>query len=291
MVNTEVQHDYQRRHGRSATYIPARGAAMIARAFGTDGPTRIQDAGIVYLLVIATAEFLTTFVHPIIGVSGHALLLGVLLLHSARINSSEERGFLLSLTLAPLIRIVSLGMPIGSMDEQWQFLLTGLPLLFAALVTIRSLGLTRYDVRLRLPARRWWPAVIVVGTSGALLGVIEYESSIIRPAGIAPSLRLEDVIVPGLAILLTTGLTEELIFRGILQTTAVRLLGTRPGIIFVSALFALLHMGAGSSLGLAFAFVVGIYFAAIAHWSKSLMGPIVAHTIINILLFIVLPAW
>jgi uncharacterized protein len=263
---------------------------LIDRALTIARRARREDVAIAYLVLIAIAEFLTAFVQPVVGVAGHAILLGILLVHASSARDSGERAFVLSLTLAPLIRIVSLGMPIGTMPEQWQFLLTGLPLLIAALLLVRVLALSRADIRLQLPALRWWPGVVATGAVGALIAGIEYDYSILRPPEIVSTLRLEDVIVPALAVALTTGFTEELIFRGILQTTAGRILGTRAGIIYVSALFAVLHMGIGSSLGLVIAFLVGIFFGVIAQWSKSLAGVVVAHIVINVLLFVVLPA-
>ena len=95
--------------------------------------------------------------------------------------------------------------------------------------------------------------------------------------------------MPALILLVGTGVVEELIFRGILQYTADEVYGSWRGIVFVSVLFAVLHIGHLSVLDVVFVFFVALYFGAAVRWTRSLIGVSIAHGLTNIMLFIVLP--
>ena len=69
-------------------------------------------------------------------------------------------------------------------------------------------------------------------------------------------------------ILLTcTGFVEELMFRGVMQRTAVDRFGFNS-LIYVSLLFAVLHMGYQNWLDVAFVFVVAVFFS----WTVKKQG-------------------
>src|SRR5207237_719798 len=70
-----------------------------------------------YLLLIAIAELLTTFVNPQLGLILHALLLLGLMLRGAFGPTDAERRLALALTLAPLIRLLSLTLPLSAFPQ------------------------------------------------------------------------------------------------------------------------------------------------------------------------------
>src|SRR5206468_3641420 len=76
----------------------------------------------------------------------------------------------------------------------------------------------------------------------------------------------------GLVISLATGLSEELIFRGILLKRAVEALDERYGLLYVTAIFASLHLYFLSATDMAFVFAVGLFYGFVVLNTKNLWG-------------------
>jgi len=85
-----------------------------------------------YLVLIALAELITTFSDPRVGLTLHGMLLVVLLLHTALVSKHAYHRLLLSLTLAPLIRILSLTLPLVGFPLLYWYFIISVPLLVAA---------------------------------------------------------------------------------------------------------------------------------------------------------------
>jgi DNA-binding XRE family transcriptional regulator len=129
---------------------------------------------------------------------------------------------------------------------------------------------------------------VQLGLAGLGLGLGAIEFSILQPNPLVGALSWQTLWLPALSLLIFTGLTEELIFRGLLQPLARDALG-RPALVYVALLFAVLHVGYLSLGDVAFVFAVGLLFAAIVQWSGSILGVTLAHGLTNIMLLLVLP--
>src|SRR5947208_1249907 len=92
-----------------------------------------------------------------------------------------------------------------------------------------------------------------------------------------------------LVVFLATGLSEELIFRGILLRRAVEALGGRSGLLYVTAIFASLHIFFLSGFDLLFVFGVGLFYGFVALKTKNLWGVILSHCLGNVILYLVAP--
>jgi len=88
--------------------------------------------------------------------------------------------------------------------------------------------------------------------------------------------------------LIFTGFLEEFIFRGMMQQATIQTMG-RLGLIYTSAVFAVLHIGYQSILDVIFVFVVGWFFALIVQKTHSIWGVTLAHGLTNISLFLIFP--
>lgn len=236
-----------------------------------------------YLAAITLAEGLTTLVSPQVGLILHGLILLALLLEAAFSERKFTRRFLLALALAPLTRLMSLVLPLQHFPLAYWYLLVGLPLGISAVVAARverfsakELGLTAHDL----------PFQVLISLSGIGLGAIEYL--ILRPKPLVTVLRLELIWLPALILLIFTGLLEEFIFRGLIQSAALRKLG-RGGIVYSALLFAVLHMGYKSWLDGLFVFAVALFFSWAVRSSGSILGATLAHGLTNIGLFLVFP--
>jgi uncharacterized protein len=77
-------------------------------------------------------------------------------------------------------------------------------------------------------------------------------------------------VIPAVVVGIATGAPEELIFRGVLQTATRPILG-RLNWIYVSLVFAVLHIGYQSALDLAFVFGVGLLYGWVFERSRSIV--------------------
>lgn len=135
-----------------------------------------------------------------------------------------------------------------------------------------------------LDPREWWLDLLLgIGAAAVLLGVWtaaeralplarDLEAQIGELLG--PLTRSEAV---GLAVL--SGFAEELFFRGAVQ-------GAIPGMggwLMASVVFGLVHTGPGRVFRLwtLFALVAGFLFGGLMVWRGNLLGPVVAHFVVN----------
>ena len=238
---------------------------------------------IIYLLAITAAEAVTVFVQPVWGIACHAIVLVAVIMHSALAGDYRYRHLLLSLALVPLVRIISLCMPLVNIPQIWWYPIIYAPLLVAAIAVVRILGYRAREVGLSFSS---FPVQLAVGLSGLLFGVIEYF--ILAPEPMVIEFTWQGVWLPALIFLVCTGFVEEFIFRGVLQRTATEVFGWR-GIIYVSLVFAVLHIGFLSWIDVVFVLFVALFFGWVVKKTGSLFGVALAHGITNIVLYLVVP--
>jgi len=250
-----------------------------------------------YLLAITVAEAIVLILEPvlglltasIIGISCHVVILFATIIDAALINKYYYERLVLSLSIVPLIRIVSLSLPLADIPQTLQYSIIYLPLLAAAIVLARILEYKPRDIGISFG---FIPTQLTIGTLGIGIGVAEYF--ILTPEPLVAELSWQTAWLPALVLLLATGFVEEFIFRGVLQQTAMGVFGGW-GIVYASYIFAVLHIGwiqAGTPLAvldIAFVFVVALFFGWIVKKTGSLFGVTLAHGMTNIMLFIVAP--
>jgi membrane protease YdiL (CAAX protease family) len=224
------------------------------------------------------------------GIALHAVILTALIAAAALAGESgagaepNHSGRLLySFTLVPLIRILSLSLPLAGFDPILWYLMAGLPVFVAALIVMGPLELRPGAIGLRLSFSLLQPLVIVLGFG---LGIIEYQ--ILRPEPLIGELTLASFILPALILLVATGFLEEFLFRGILQTTVSPVLGGFA-VLYVSIVFAILHIGYRSATDVAFVLVIALIYGWVVRRTGSIMGVSISHGITNIMLFLVVP--
>jgi hypothetical protein len=196
--------------------------------------------------------------------------------------------FYIGLSIAPLIRILSLSIPLQGVADQYVYLITGIPFLIAIIVTARMAGFHMSDLYLsqkkHQKSRHGWKVQLAIALIGIPLGLMEYF--ILRPEPIIPQLTLGAVVTASIILIIFTGFTEELTFRGIMKRATDDLFGERTSVIYVSLVFAVLHITHLSALDVFFVFGVGLLFSSIVQQTKSLYGVTLAHGLTNINLFI-----
>jgi len=237
----------------------------------------------VYLVTLAIAESVTTFYNPQLGLALHGILLVIIFLHASSSRVNAQQKFLFTLALAPLIRLLSLSMPLVGYEFTYWYAIIGLPLLLSAYLVFRLTGYKLVNVGIsacKLPLQ------FVIGLAGFGLGWIEYQ--ILKPAPLVQNWRLGDIWIPILILLIFTGFLEEFIFRGLMQRASQDVLG-KYGLYYISLLFAVLHIGYRSFFDFGFVLLVGLAFALIAKHTRSIWGVTLAHGLTNITLYIIVP--
>ena len=262
--------------------------ALANANFGSSERWLFDFAPYYYLALIALAELTTVTVSPELGLGLHAMMLLLLPLHYAlaRARDNPVAPLILTLTLGPLIRIMSLSLPLTALPSLTWYVIIAMPLFAAAFALARTLGMTWRDAAMTIKLKQL-PVQLLIASTGLILGLMEFL--ILRPQSLVPDGRADMVFFAAISLIIGTGLLEEVIFRGVMQHTSLQAMGAR-GLIYSSLVFMALHIGYLSILDLLFVFSVGLYFAWIVRRTGSLLGVVIAHSLTNIVLYLVMPA-
>lgn len=237
-----------------------------------------------YAVLLAAAEILVAQMQPYAGLILHSLLLIGAMAYGARCWSGPAYRFWVGMSLAPLIRLVSFSLPLPLVPLMYWYLLVSVPLFGAVFVIQRFLLRVPWE-RMGLHSRGLLPQ-IGVSLLGVPLGMLEHQ--ILQPAPLVSGQREEEFLIAALILLISTGFLEELIFRGILQHVATEMMG-RWGIVYISLVFAVLHIGYRSVGDFFFVLGVALVFGWYVHRTRSIVGVSLAHGLINIWLFLIAP--
>lgn len=244
-----------------------------------------------YLALLTVAEIAVTFLSPVLVFPLHGgLLISIalyLLVTAGRPLPGEDRrrltGLGVALVTPPVIRIISLTLPIGALDPLSRYIAAGVPLLICGYLAARAAAFSHHDLGLTWRATGYQVIVIAISLG---VGVVEY--AILRPAPLAPVPWTADGLLPAVAIGLSTGFPEELIFRGVMQPATRPFLG-RWNVLYVSAVFAVLHIGYASIADVMFVFCVGLLYGLVAARTRSIIGVSIGHGLANVVLLCIAP--
>jgi len=237
-----------------------------------------------YVAALAAGEILISNSSPVAGFGVDLVVLFALLLHSS-FSSYPRRGLLLALAVAPLIRLISMAVVLTGAPPVLWYPLSGVPLFAAGVIALRTLGLSRADVRLRLSRI---PTQLLIGLLGLPLGLMEFV--LVRPSELVTEYTASWPTLVGFALILVlcVGVLEEFLFRGLLQAAAERWLGA-GGLVFASVVFAVLHISDGSFISVGFAMCLALTFGWLVKRTGSLLGVSLAHSLTSISASLVLP--
>jgi hypothetical protein len=234
-----------------------------------------------HTVAIAGALAIEGLVSATAGAAACALLVAVLLNHHLATLGREANaeGSLLILGLVALAGLLAVAMPIEEVSPAGWPLLFAPPVLLAIALAAKHLAVGRCDVGLVLGAH--WPQARIA-LAGVPLGLLAY--ALVRPAPIAGGAAAALAVV-ALALL---AVTEELLFRGLLQPRLVRLHG-EAGVQWTAALSAAAALGTHSP---AFALLAGLVAAGLGRATRrtgSIAGASAARALLFIGLLVVWP--
>ncbi len=252
---------------------------------GAIRPTKVQSLTLIcYILILIFSELVTTYYMTSWGIILHVILITALVINSTLTKSVKFSYLLQAMILLPLIRIMSLSIPVMELEPLYWLILMSVPVLVAVWMLMQSQCLSKKMVGLNT---RNLPLQLLVGLTGLGFGFVEYL--ILQPAALVSNLSPVSVIFAGSIVMISTGLLEELVFRGIIQRNAENIMGKIWGIIFTSLLFVGFNISWNSPLDLIFIFGVSTCYGYIFQKTRSILGISISHGLCNVVLFIILP--
>ena len=192
----------------------------------------------------------------------------------AGVDLTPRRGFILSVVTLQLV------------------FFTGVSLLY-----LRYRGLSLSDIGVRVPTLEGWivlgvgfVSMIIVWLVGSIASfVIGQRLGIEREPQAIFEIAQQDPLIfllLGVLSILIVGPTEELLFRGVIQTRIRETFGVPVGIPLATALFALIHVFgfstlAGGVLGVSVLFLSGLVLALAYEYTDNLVVVAVMHGLFN----------
>ncbi len=236
-----------------------------------------------YLELIALAEILIILGAPRAGVTLYAVLLVALLTRGGLSRRSDEHRVTIALALVPLGRVLALTLPLASLPRLAWYALVIAPLLLAAWLVVRQIEIARAD--LGLNGRDSLLQIMLAG-GGLSMGIIQF--TLVGTEPLIDAFAWNGLLLGVIVTAIVSGLGEELIYRGILQTTTGRVIGGWA-VLYTALLTTVLQLSYRSPSGLAFALGTGLFLAAGAYFSRSIVGVMLAHALANLTVFVVMP--
>lgn len=239
---------------------------------------------LVYLLGLTVAEVMVAQYNLQLGLALDAIILFALLVNSS-IHSTYNFSILLrSMMALPIIRIIGLSIPLMQIQPLYWFPIISIPLFAASFTIMRAQSLSRKNVGLI-----WGnlPVQLLIAVTGVFLGTLEYM--ILQPKPLISTFNLENLLFASVILIISTGLAEEILFRGIIQKNAENVFGLVYGLLYTSILFTALHIGWNSIYDLIFVFAVAMFYGYVFQKTKSIFGITLSHGISNTFLFLIIP--
>jgi len=238
----------------------------------------------IYIATLAIAEIEVSFGSLWVGVGVHVGLLVTVILLASQTCEEKEAKFYQALTLGPLIRLISVVLPMSNIPELLRYSAVSLPLFIATFTVARLNNYRASQVYFSLGKAG---PQILIALAGIPMGLIEYY--ILRPVPLISSLAFANVLTGAVVLLISTGFLEEVIFRSIMQRAAIDFLGWKRALFFLSLTFTSLHIIHLSFPDLMFVWAAGVYFSVAVYRSKSILGVTLAHGLNNIILYLIAP--
>lgn len=231
-----------------------------------------------YLAVAVAAEVALPF-NPMITALIDSAVLVLVLSHFGWAQRSPlaigEPGIRLlpAVALLPLLRVLSITMPVPELSPiVWLALAAG-PLLFAVVSTARLTDIDVREIGIGVIPRDAWSGVLIAASIpvGILLGWLQPSFlAIDRDAALAVGLAAA-TLVAGSAI------AEELVFRGILQPLMGRAIGP-IAIVLTAGVYGATYLGSQSLAVAGIMALVGLAYGWVVARSGSLWGPLLGHS-------------
>ena len=240
---------------------------------------------VIPVLCIVLAEILMFLGKVGIAIWVHIGILIALSLSNIFVKDSEVQKIYQALMLLPIMRLITLSMPVFFETTLYTFIFVYgcLAIPVAVIIihqhnTLEQIGFSMKNIGIYM--------VLSIPLS-FILGLGEYLT--IRAEYLIPDLTFENLFKLIFVMVFFVGLIEELIFRSLLQTKLDQALSISESLLITSLLFGFMHSGYGTFYEIIYTSFVGFFIGLAFYKTKSLPFIAVLHGFINVFLFGILP--
>jgi membrane protease YdiL (CAAX protease family) len=243
---------------------------------------RLLILGFVYIAAIGIAEYVCNYLSGVAGIIVYFIIL-TLLIYTGMIETNQsQRKLWFALSLVPVIRIVGNATPLlPPFNIIVWYLVISVPIVISIIIASRIIRFNINDVGLNW---NYSYVQIIIGIVGIGLGIVAYI--ILKPEALTNQLSIQIIFFP-VIILMLLGMLEEVIFRGVIQKASA-VIGSYDW-IFVAVIYTATQIGQRSILYGLFTFLVGLIFGWFVKKTRSVTGVGIAHGLINVCAYIILP--
>jgi hypothetical protein len=245
-----------------------------------DGPvvgeasSSVRLTVVAYVVLLALAEVAALELSVSASLVCYGVLTFALLTHLGLSASHPAlQPALIGIALVSILQLGAIVLPQQLISETyWEALPCALALATIAALRRAGAGLPQVGTVLRSPPALLTSALVAVATGPVLALVLSLVGAGARP--LAPR-------VPSFGVLLVAGVsgfTLELIFRGYLQVSLIRMFGP-AGIVITSFLYGGLFIASGSVFLVLAGLVTGLVWGALAVTTQTVWGVAFAHVL------------
>lgn len=251
---------------------------------------RITPAKIfTYLFLIILIELQIVWLESVAGTVYYVLLLVIMLHHYLLAEEDPNRGQVLLLASIPLLRLLSMAMPVGLVPPLYRYPMVGIPVLAAVFLMVKQSGVPLKELGLRMPEIKKGEAVwenLLIAVSGIPLGIFGYYFA--DPIPLVTTGTTREIIAATFIVFIFIGALEEIVFRGLLLHTISKVFG-KTGIILSSLVYLVFFT---SSLSLGMIGLMG-FVSLLYSWhvleSKSILAVTISHSLMFVTMLIFCP--
>src|SRR5689334_9632570 len=171
--------------------------------------------------VVLFAQVLAVAGGPMVAGIAHGAAVLICLNLAITSTVPTTRALLMAVAIVPLIQLSALAVPGSDLDPSLRYLEIALVGLVAGLVVARVTRTSARELGLRLRLRDG-ALTLAMSPGSVSLGLLTAE--LVRPIPLLTFSEPDRVLVPGMALAIGA-FVEAILFRGLLQTYAVRVLG------------------------------------------------------------------
>jgi membrane protease YdiL (CAAX protease family) len=258
--------------------------AQAAQSAGTADTGRAAPMLLAYLSTLAVIELAgsSPLVSVPVAAASHGLL-ALLLCLALRVTGDQRVALLLPpLVAVSVVRLLTLAALPGDVSPLLRLVVVGVPALVAIAMAARQRSPAWWLLR---PHTGGWAGQLLV----ALVGI---PSALFIWAIAPPAVQVRgdaSMMITAAVLVIFAALPEELLYRGLLVPAAADVVGGW-GVPFAAAVYALAFLNGGSIRTVLLAFLLGMVLGWCRQFTGSVVGVIGAHSLVNIIVFLLLPA-
>jgi len=255
-----------------------------SEGFRNEGKIRVVFGFLIFLVLVE--ELLLNSIFAVYGFALSILSLVLLPVLAVLLGRGWLRMAVEAVALVFATRVVLSPFPSAFLS-----LSTFLPTIYVLILAALVLYLTYRRVQARTVrisrGKRSLAVQIGAGSGiGLALGIVEYFVLKPKPIIVGASF-LQTVVYILIVLVVMVGVVEELLFRGLFQTSLERVMPAWQAIGVVSVIFGLMHIGWMNPLEVLLAYGAGVAFGCMAVATDSLIAPITAHGFGNLVLYLI----